>query len=336
MTLLAVVLTTLTLKAMPYEMAREEAMYLTDKMAYELNLNQRQYEYAYEINLDYLMSLNRAEDAYGPYLYYRNEDLRHILYDWQWSLLGTLDYFLRPVAWRYGRWYYPVYTYYARNYYFYSRPSVYHNYRGGHGRNFHDRGYYTTLRPRWDGGFRGNDRGHVGRGGGQPGQQPNFGGRGQQGGQQQPNFGSRGQQGGQQQPSFGGRGQQGGQQQPNFGGRGQQGGQQQPNLGSRGQQGEQQQPNFGGRGQQGGQQLPSFGGRGQQGGQQQPNFGGRGQQGGQQPSMGTRTQPTQPSMGNRTQTTMGGNRGGATMGGATRSNGGGNMGGGASAGRGHR
>ena len=202
MTLLAVVLTTLTLKAMPYEMAREEAMYLTDKMAYELNLNQRQYEYAYEINLDYLMSLNRAEDAYGPYLYYRNEDLRHILYDWQWSLLGTLDYFLRPVAWRYGRWYYPVYTYYARNYYFYSRPSVYHNYRGGHGRNFHDRGYYTTLRPHWDGGFRGNDRGHVGRGGGQPGQQPNFGSRGQQGGQQQPNFGGRGQQGGQQ-PSMG-------------------------------------------------------------------------------------------------------------------------------------
>ena len=30
-------------KAMSYEMAREEALYLTDKMAYELNLNDQQY-----------------------------------------------------------------------------------------------------------------------------------------------------------------------------------------------------------------------------------------------------------------------------------------------------
>ena len=38
--------------AMSYEEARREAHYLTDKMAYELNLNADQYDYAYEINLD--------------------------------------------------------------------------------------------------------------------------------------------------------------------------------------------------------------------------------------------------------------------------------------------
>ena len=42
-------------KAMSYEQARNEALFLTDKMAYELNLTDEQYEAAYEINLDYLM-----------------------------------------------------------------------------------------------------------------------------------------------------------------------------------------------------------------------------------------------------------------------------------------
>ena len=43
--------------AMSYEQARNEALFLTDKMAYELNLNDAQYEAAYEINLDYLMGV---------------------------------------------------------------------------------------------------------------------------------------------------------------------------------------------------------------------------------------------------------------------------------------
>ena len=43
--------------AMSYEQARNEALFLTDKMAYELNLTDEQYEAAYEINLDYLMGV---------------------------------------------------------------------------------------------------------------------------------------------------------------------------------------------------------------------------------------------------------------------------------------
>ena len=52
-------------KAMDYETARQEALFLTDKMAYELNLNDYQYEAVYEVNLDYLLSLNTYDDAYS-------------------------------------------------------------------------------------------------------------------------------------------------------------------------------------------------------------------------------------------------------------------------------
>ena len=44
--------------AMSYNAAKNEALFLSDKMAYELNLTAAQYEAVYEINLDYLMSLN--------------------------------------------------------------------------------------------------------------------------------------------------------------------------------------------------------------------------------------------------------------------------------------
>ena len=150
--------------AMSYEMAREEALYLTDKMAYELNLNDQQYNDAYEINLDYLMSLNTADDIAGRYLDWRAADLRAILYDWQWSLFIGADYFLRPVLWRAGAWFYPIYRIYDRHYFFYDRPHVYLHYRGGHGHAyFHDHGFYADRRPRWDGGLRGGDRGAITR-----------------------------------------------------------------------------------------------------------------------------------------------------------------------------
>ncbi len=48
---------TMTASAMSYEQARNDALFLTDKMTYELNLTDEQYEAAYEINLDYLMGV---------------------------------------------------------------------------------------------------------------------------------------------------------------------------------------------------------------------------------------------------------------------------------------
>ena len=54
MAIVALVTFTASANAMSYEQARREALFLTDKMAYELNLNDSQYDAAYEINLDYL------------------------------------------------------------------------------------------------------------------------------------------------------------------------------------------------------------------------------------------------------------------------------------------
>ena len=72
-------------KAMSYEQARNEALFLTDKMAYELNLTDEQYEAAYEINLDYLMGVTSYDDVYGDYWERRNRDLSYILLDAQWQ-----------------------------------------------------------------------------------------------------------------------------------------------------------------------------------------------------------------------------------------------------------
>lgn len=154
----------LAAQAMSYERAREEARFLTDKMAYELNLNDQQYNDCYEINLDYLLNLTTEDDlVYGSYLTYRNADLRHILFDWQWTLFAAADYFLNPVSWIRGAWYFPVYRYYRVGYFYYDHPHVFWSYRGGHGRYYYSTGYYHSRRPlHWNGGFRGRDHGPVG------------------------------------------------------------------------------------------------------------------------------------------------------------------------------
>ena len=152
--------------AMSYERAREEALYLTDKMAYELNLNDQQYNDAYEINLDYFLSLDSEADLYADYLSYRLSDLRHILYDWQYNLMLAADYFIRPVYWRSGGWYFPIYGHYSVGHYYYSYPNVYYSYRGGHGRIHYHSGFYASRRPVWNGGLRGHHptggRGRIG------------------------------------------------------------------------------------------------------------------------------------------------------------------------------
>ena len=76
-TLMAMMTMVVSASAMSYSQAREQALFLTDKMAYELNLNDAQYEAAYEINLDYLMGINTYDDLYGVYWTRRNMDLSY-------------------------------------------------------------------------------------------------------------------------------------------------------------------------------------------------------------------------------------------------------------------
>ena len=82
--------------AMSYEQARNEALFLTDKMAYELNLTEDQYEAVYEINLDYLMGVTSYDDVYALGWERRNSDLAFVLFDWQLTAYRTASYFYRP------------------------------------------------------------------------------------------------------------------------------------------------------------------------------------------------------------------------------------------------
>ena len=119
--------------AMSYEQARDRALFLTDKMAYELNLNDEQYEAAYEVNLDYLMSINTYDDLYGTYWTRRNLDLSYILLDWQYNAYCAAAYFYRPLAWTNGVWRFGIYARYPnRTYFYFGRPGFYATYYGGH------------------------------------------------------------------------------------------------------------------------------------------------------------------------------------------------------------
>ena len=163
-----------TASAMSYEQARQQALFLTDKMAYELNLTDDQYEAAYEVNLDYLMGINNYDDLYGVYWRQRNLDLSYILLDWQYRAFCDATYFYRPLYWDGGYWHFGIYARYPRrDYFFFGRPHFYVSYRGDHcwrvngGRSwYHGRSYgrpFAGGQPRI--GMRdGFNRGDYGRG----------------------------------------------------------------------------------------------------------------------------------------------------------------------------
>ena len=132
MMILAVMMVmTISANAMSYNAAKNEALFLSDKMAYELNLTAAQYEAVYEINLDYLMSLNGHADVFGIWWNRRNSDLRYVLNAWQYDKYMSLAYFYRPVAWHAGGWTFAVYSYYDRGRFFNAHPKVFVTYRGG-------------------------------------------------------------------------------------------------------------------------------------------------------------------------------------------------------------
>ena len=142
--LLTMLTLSISANAMSYEQARNEALFLTDKMAYELNLTDEQYEAAYEINLDYLMGVTGRDDVFGTYWERRNLDLSYILLDWQWNAFLAATYFYRPLYWEAGYWHFGIYRHYPRRDYFYfGRPHFYATYRGGHAWHVYGgRGYY--------------------------------------------------------------------------------------------------------------------------------------------------------------------------------------------------
>ena len=133
LSIMAMMTIALNASAMSFSQAQREALFLTDKMAYELNLTDEQYDACYEINLDYLMEVASVDDLYGAYWTRRNLDMSYILLDWQLSAFRAATYFYRPLYWDAGCWHFGIYARYPRRTFFYfSRPTVYVSYRGGH------------------------------------------------------------------------------------------------------------------------------------------------------------------------------------------------------------
>ncbi len=132
--IMAALLTIVTaVSAMSYTQARNEALFLTDKMAYELDLSYAQYEAVYEINLDYYLCVT-GNNVFGTYWSRRNSDMRYVLTNWQYARFLELSYFYRPVQYTRNTWYFSIYAHYGKTQFYRNRPSGYNNYRGGNNR----------------------------------------------------------------------------------------------------------------------------------------------------------------------------------------------------------
>ncbi len=120
--------------ALVFTDAQREALFLSDKMAHELDLTNDQYEAVFEINLDYYMSVNVAADLFGPWWNRRNADMKLVLSKWQYEKFMQLEYFYKPLLWQSDAWVFVIYTHYARTVFFFAWPPGYYTYRGGYNR----------------------------------------------------------------------------------------------------------------------------------------------------------------------------------------------------------
>ena len=116
--------------AMSYKSARDQAFFLTDKMAYELYLSDDQYNAVYEINMDYIMCLEVYDDIYGIFWERRNNELRFVLTPAQYQYYMQLEYFYRPVSWQNKKFVFSIYSYYPKNRFYRAAPPGYQVYKG--------------------------------------------------------------------------------------------------------------------------------------------------------------------------------------------------------------
>ncbi len=134
---------------------RVNARFLSDRMAYELNLTSDQYNDLYEVNYDFLRNVDPylagvacqdavALDYYYRYLDERNEDIRWILSRAEYTCFLSLDYFFRPVYAQNNICYLRVFNRYPdRGRFYYRQPLHYLDYCGGHSRaHWHGVSFY--------------------------------------------------------------------------------------------------------------------------------------------------------------------------------------------------
>ena len=138
-----IMLTSLAASAQPMSVyaMRNNARFLTDRMAYTLGLSAALVDDLYYINYDYICGVNDYLDAvalgyrYDDYMeivYARDYALRRLLTERQWALLMSYDYFYRPIAFNNHRWSFSIYLHDRRmDHFFYAPPRRFNDYRGG-------------------------------------------------------------------------------------------------------------------------------------------------------------------------------------------------------------
>ncbi len=142
--------------------ARRDARFLTDRMAYEMDLTESQYDDIYEVNFDFIyrardiMSSFACGEGWAINQYYdllnvRNDDLRWILSDEQYNIFMGIDYFFRPIYTSGRNWQFRIYSYYPDRSAFYFRggycPRNY-MYDGRHYRSYFDNVSYYRIQVR--------------------------------------------------------------------------------------------------------------------------------------------------------------------------------------------
>ncbi|MBQ8737463.1 MAG: hypothetical protein IJY78_06540 [Bacteroidaceae bacterium] len=142
---------------MSYNMIRDNARFLTDRMAYTLGIASGMIiDDLYRINFDFICGVNDYLDDVA--LGYRYDDymavvrerdlaLRILLGERIWRRVMALDYFYRPISFLNHRWSFRIYAHDNRHGHFhFAAPRYYANYRGGH--------FFRGMRP---------DKGYYGR-----------------------------------------------------------------------------------------------------------------------------------------------------------------------------
>ncbi|MCD8235481.1 MAG: hypothetical protein LUD00_02265 [Prevotellaceae bacterium] len=135
---------------MSYYAMRDNARFLTDRMAYTLGVTSAFIiDDLYRINYDYICGVNDylddvargyRYDDYMAVMYERDRALQVLLGANVWARLITYDYFYRPIIFANRGWRFGIYAHDSRHKHFYcKKPRYYKSYRGGH--------FFAGIRP---------------------------------------------------------------------------------------------------------------------------------------------------------------------------------------------
>lgn len=159
---LLIATTTASAQPMSYYDMRNNARFLTDRMAYTLGIGLDLLDELYCINYDYICGVNDYLDdvalgyRYDDYMLVmeaRDAALRRLLSYTQWRRLMEYDYFYRPIMFRANRWYFSIYRHDPHvGHFYYAPPRHFGSYRGGrHFGGMDPRGGHAPNHP---GGYR--------------------------------------------------------------------------------------------------------------------------------------------------------------------------------------